>query len=146
MFVAVHLSLQHTWWELSVCLKKVRTIPMFVWSILGLCIGICLLPFISFLANLNCLFCDDTDNFGDTVFFILCFFSKSWLFPLYFPADALESLRQSCEFVCPNDGFLEQVIKGNAISSFDFWDSIASLHHVHVMDSKCLLFLFSCGS
>ena len=24
-------------------------------------------------------------------------------------ADALESLRQSCEFVCPNDGFLEQV-------------------------------------
>lgn len=26
-----------------------------------------------------------------------------------FTADALESLRQSCEFVCPNDGFLEQV-------------------------------------
>ena len=24
-------------------------------------------------------------------------------------ADALESLRQSCEFVFPNDGFLEQV-------------------------------------
>ncbi|RVX04860.1 hypothetical protein CK203_019140 [Vitis vinifera] len=23
--------------------------------------------------------------------------------------DALESLRQSCEFVCPNDGFLEQL-------------------------------------
>ncbi|CDP20101.1 unnamed protein product [Coffea canephora] len=23
--------------------------------------------------------------------------------------DALESLRQSCEFVCPNDGFLDQV-------------------------------------
>lgn len=35
-------------------------------------------------------------------------------FPLPFcpciPADALESLRQSCESVCPNDGFLEQVI------------------------------------
>lgn len=29
-------------------------------------------------------------------------------------ADALESLRQSCENVCPNDGFLEQVcaVKG----------------------------------
>ncbi|KAL5134723.1 putative inactive dual specificity protein phosphatase-like [Glycine soja] len=26
-----------------------------------------------------------------------------------FPEDALESLRQSCEFVCPNDGFLEQL-------------------------------------
>ncbi|CDP19238.1 unnamed protein product [Coffea canephora] len=23
--------------------------------------------------------------------------------------DALESLRQSCEFVCPNDGFLDQL-------------------------------------
>ncbi|XP_004493393.1 uncharacterized protein [Cicer arietinum] len=28
---------------------------------------------------------------------------------LVFLEDALESLRQSCEFVCPNDGFLEQL-------------------------------------
>jgi len=27
----------------------------------------------------------------------------------FFVADALESLREVCEFVCPNDGFLEQV-------------------------------------
>ena len=30
-------------------------------------------------------------------------------------ADALESLRQSCEFVCPNDGFLEQVCCGRSL-------------------------------
>ncbi|CAB4316636.1 unnamed protein product [Prunus armeniaca] len=30
--------------------------------------------------------------------------------------DALGSLRQSCEFVCPNDGFLDQVIQGTLIS------------------------------
>ncbi|KAF8398226.1 hypothetical protein HHK36_017152 [Tetracentron sinense] len=28
---------------------------------------------------------------------------------VHFFADALESLRQSCEYVCPNDGFLEQL-------------------------------------
>lgn len=30
-------------------------------------------------------------------------------------ADALESLKQSCEFVCPNDGFLEQVMLRNYV-------------------------------
>lgn len=37
------------------------------------------------------------------------FFFSSFICPCI-PADALESLRQSCETVCPNDGFLEQVI------------------------------------
>jgi len=31
-------------------------------------------------------------------------------FFIHIPADALESLKQSCEFVCPNDGFIEQVM------------------------------------
>ncbi|KAG2683625.1 hypothetical protein I3843_10G040500, partial [Carya illinoinensis] len=32
--------------------------------------------------------------------------------------DALVSLRQSCEFVCPDDGFLDQVMQSNAEMSF----------------------------
>lgn len=44
-----------------------------------------------------------SDSYTFALFFLLLF----WPF---IPADALESLRQSCEFVCPNDGFLEQVV------------------------------------
>ena len=91
---------------------------MFVWSILGLCTCTRLLPFISCLSNHNCLFCNDTNNFGDN-FFLIFLFSKSCPFSLYCAADARESLQQSCESICPNDGFLEQVIQGNAISSSD---------------------------
>lgn len=39
-------------------------------------------------------------------FFLLSIFFFCW----HIPADALESLRHSCEFVCPNDGFLDQVM------------------------------------
>lgn len=41
-----------------------------------------------------------------------------FLFPFFLvqiSVDALESLRQSCEFVCPNDGFLEQVTNDDLI-------------------------------
>jgi hypothetical protein len=34
-----------------------------------------------------------------------------FIFSLRVPVDALESLRQSCESVGPNDGFLEQVMQ-----------------------------------
>lgn len=48
------------------------------------------------------------------VFVISDLYTFALFFPLLFcqciPADALESLRQSSEFVCPNDGFLEQVV------------------------------------
>lgn len=42
----------------------------------------------------------------------LSFFSLS---PCLYFADAIESLRQSCEFVCPNDGFLDQVTQGSSL-------------------------------
>jgi len=39
------------------------------------------------------------------------FFIYYFIFSLRVPVDALESLRQSCESVGPNDGFLEQVMQ-----------------------------------
>lgn len=33
-----------------------------------------------------------------------------FFFFIHIPADALESLKQSYEYVCPNDGFIEQVM------------------------------------
>lgn len=117
---------------------------MFLWSILGLYIGICLLPSISLLLNHNFLFVIIQTILRWFFFLINVFFPNLRVsLSLYCAADALESLRQSCESICPNDGFLEQVIEGNAISSSDFWDSIISLlHHVYVTDSKCLFFSF----
>lgn len=62
-----------------------------------------------------CLFLSDEYEICDCHFKLTYFlFSFALFFPLSFcpciPAGALESLRQSCESVCPNDGFLEQVI------------------------------------
>lgn len=52
--------------------------------------------------------------------YVILLFFLSFLFPFCpcIPADALKSLRQSCNFVCPNDGFLEQVVYSIDISSW----------------------------
>ncbi len=112
VFVAVQLSLQHIWWEPNIFLKKVWTNPLFIWSFVGLQIGICLWLLVLFKNAF-----DDLFVWWDWKYYrlfsklnIIHFFSSSYFFScLHIPADALASLKQSCEFVCPNDGFLEQV-------------------------------------
>jgi hypothetical protein len=47
----------------------------------------------------------------DVISFEFIFFIYYFIFSLRVPVDALESLRQSCESVGPNDGFLEQVMQ-----------------------------------
>lgn len=54
---------------------------------------------------------------------------------IYIPPDALESLRQSCEFVCPNDGFLDQVMQQNSLSHG--WRDFMCVHY-----HKSMLFFF----
>ena len=101
--VAVQLSLQHIWWELNIYLKKVWTNPLFIWSFVGPQIGICLWLLDLFTMLLLAFFSNEIEN-------IMLLMSLFFFFFIHIPADALESLKQSYEYVCPNDGFIEQVM------------------------------------
>jgi len=75
-----------------------------------------LMAFIVYFLKIWWLFCLTTIKIRVVVSLNFELFNISsfslFIFSLCVPADALESLRRSCESVCPNDGFLEQVCKG----------------------------------